>query len=557
MVKFPGARLGFALLLLATAVPAAAQAPQSAGPPRLVAFNGAVAGADGQPRTGTTTLTFSLYQDQDGNTPIWQEVQTVQLNEKGQYYVWLGQQAALPVDVFQNSQAQWLGVTPQGLQEQPRVKLLSVPYALKAGDAETLGGLPASAFLRALNGNGGGQGAGGLNDAQGQARKPQAALVSVLDNVIADDQIVQGRECVGSTQCVNGEGFDAFFKVKTLADPSVKLEQVGTGGIPAQNWFIVGDEFGLAFNNSGSLGTGPFVIKPAAPSGSLLITATGQVSIGNGSPVQKFEVQGTGSTFAQVKGTSGGNAGLHLVSGATCPVGQPLCNDIVVKNNAADNSFTIDNPNGAEHFRIMGDGRTAINTPAPIHAFTATFAASSYMNLISLGGNAGQIFTAGSKEAVTRLNIADGSFVWENPNGTERMRITQSGLVGIGTTNPTQPLMMGSGAYVSAGGVWTDASSRTLKEKIASLSLPAAKKAFARLQPVTFVYKASPTEKHVGFIAEDVPDLVARADRKSVAPMDILAVMTKVVQDQQKTIDDLKARLAKLEALMADAPVKK
>jgi hypothetical protein len=36
-----------------------------------------------------------------------------------------------------------------GGEEQPRVLLLSVPYALKAADAQTLGGLPASAFLLA------------------------------------------------------------------------------------------------------------------------------------------------------------------------------------------------------------------------------------------------------------------------------------------------------------------------------------------------------------------------------------------------------------------------
>jgi len=37
----------------------------------------------------------------------------------------------------------------QGQGEQPRVLLVSAPYALKAGDAETLGGLPLSAFLLA------------------------------------------------------------------------------------------------------------------------------------------------------------------------------------------------------------------------------------------------------------------------------------------------------------------------------------------------------------------------------------------------------------------------
>ena len=55
--------------------------------------------------------------------------------------------AGLPADVFSSGDARWLGVQPAGQPEQARVMLLSVPYALKAGDAQTLGGLPASAFM--------------------------------------------------------------------------------------------------------------------------------------------------------------------------------------------------------------------------------------------------------------------------------------------------------------------------------------------------------------------------------------------------------------------------
>jgi hypothetical protein len=40
-------------------------------------------------------------------------------------------------------------VNQPGLEEQPRVLLVSVPYAMKAGDAETLGGKPLSAFVLA------------------------------------------------------------------------------------------------------------------------------------------------------------------------------------------------------------------------------------------------------------------------------------------------------------------------------------------------------------------------------------------------------------------------
>jgi len=40
-----------------------------------------------------------------------------------------------------------------------------------------------------------------------------------------------------------------------------------------------------------------------------------------------------------------------------------------------------------------------------------------------------------------------------------------------------------------------------------------------------------------------VPNLVATKDRKGISPMDIVAVLTKVVQSQQKEIEYLKARL--------------
>ena len=115
---------------------------------------------------------------------------------------------------------------------------------------------------------------------------------------------------------------------------------------------------------------------------------------------------------------------------------------------------------------------------------------------------------------------------------------TANGKVGIGTASPSYPLHMGSGAYVSTGGVWTNASSREYKQDISNLSLESAQAALEQLNPVTFAYKNAPGELHVGFIAEDVPDLVATKDRNGLSPMDTIAVVTKVVQDQQKTIKE-------------------
>jgi len=122
-----------------------------------------------------------------------------------------------------------------------------------------------------------------------------------------------------------------------------------------------------------------------------------------------------------------------------------------------------------------------------------------------------------------------------------------NGRVGIGTKTPGHPLQMGSGAHVTTGGVWTDASSRSYKQDIAELSLDDAETTLEALEPVTFAYKADPSEKYVGFIAEDVPALVASGDRTGLSPMDIVAVLTKVLQEQQKTIAELQARVAQLE----------
>jgi hypothetical protein len=131
-------------------------------------------------------------------------------------------------------------------------------------------------------------------------------------------------------------------------------------------------------------------------------------------------------------------------------------------------------------------------------------------------------------------------------NNLQRMIITNTGNVGIGTTSPTNPLQMASGARVTAGGVWTDASSREVKQDIAPLSADTARAALEQLAPVTFAYRADPAEHHVGFVAEDVPALVATADRKGLSPMDIVAVLTRVVQEQQAAMARLEAEVAEL-----------
>lgn len=134
-----------------TTAASAAETPSDSVVPRLIQYSGALNNEEGKPVTRSVGLIFSLYQFEEGGRPLWVETQTVQPDSAGHYTVLLGAASAdgLPQDLFSAGSARWLGVLPAlpGAGEQPRVLLVGVPYALKAADAETLGGKPASAYV--------------------------------------------------------------------------------------------------------------------------------------------------------------------------------------------------------------------------------------------------------------------------------------------------------------------------------------------------------------------------------------------------------------------------
>jgi hypothetical protein len=156
-MKLRAARIVVGFLSLSLVV--FAQTPSSTTPaasasaqvPRLIRFSGIAKDATGKPLTGVLGVTFSLYKDQQAGTPLWMETQNVQPDSSGHYTVLLGstKSTGVPPEMFASGEAQWLGVRPQGEAEQARVLMVSVPYALKALDAETVGGKPASAFALA------------------------------------------------------------------------------------------------------------------------------------------------------------------------------------------------------------------------------------------------------------------------------------------------------------------------------------------------------------------------------------------------------------------------
>ena len=149
-----------------------ATAPPAGIVPQLVNFSGKATDGQGNPISGVAGVTFAIYKEQAGGAPLWMETQNVTADAHGNYTAQLGAatSAGLPLGLFNTGEARWLGVRINGGEEQARGLLLSVPYAMKAQDAETVGGLPASAFLLA--------GASNVAAAQSNASVPASAQSS-------------------------------------------------------------------------------------------------------------------------------------------------------------------------------------------------------------------------------------------------------------------------------------------------------------------------------------------------------------------------------------------
>jgi hypothetical protein len=240
-----------ALVLMALAqIAPIAFAAQSAPPapsvtvPRLIHIAGVFQPVDGQPPAGVEVVTVSIYAGAEGGLPVWQERQSVAVERTtGRFTLLLGatDQAGIPAHVFASGEAQWMSLLFErlGEAEQPRVRIASVPYALKASDAETLGGLPASAYLRAPGGE--------TTDAATTRAVASSATTSVEAPVMSD--VVLPGTTNFLAKYVNGDdvGNSAVYETPTATVPS---GAVGIGTTtPA-------DVLHLRFNNPGGQITG-------------------------------------------------------------------------------------------------------------------------------------------------------------------------------------------------------------------------------------------------------------------------------------------------------------
>lgn len=120
--------------------------------PRQISYQGRLTDTAGQPVSdGSYMMDFAIYPSQSGGTPVWQESGRVVSVSGGLFTTLLGKEAPLPDSGLPVTA--WLETKVNGFPLSPRVRLVSVPFALRSLTAEQV--LPDAAVtsLNSLKGD--------------------------------------------------------------------------------------------------------------------------------------------------------------------------------------------------------------------------------------------------------------------------------------------------------------------------------------------------------------------------------------------------------------------
>jgi len=388
--------------------------------PHLVRFDGTAKDLNGNPLSGVIGISFALYSDQNGGAALWLETQNVQTDGKGRYTALLGatKPEGLATDLFTSEQARWVGVQISGQAEQPRILLLSVPYAFQAGDAATIGGLPPSAFVLASPATGSSRSsetvglsgnalpAGGVTGTGAARFIPIWTAASNLGNSV----LFQSGSGAGAKVGINTSVPGATLDVKGTANVEGLLALPATGaatsggGRVSQSEQLVASSFNRTtaapVNQSFVLRAEPAANNTANPSGTLNLlfgsgaTAPAETGLKIASNGQVMFARG--QTFPGAGTITGVTAGTDLTGGGSSGNIMLNLDTTKVPQLATANTFLANQTiNGTVTATSAGNGIVGITTSASFGVMgrssnSGVFGASFGTSTVGAGrGNAG------------------------------------------------------------------------------------------------------------------------------------------------------------------------
>ncbi len=384
--------------------------------------------------------------------------------------------------------------------------------------------------------------------------------ISFLDQVIADDLIVQGSACVG-LDCVVNESFG--FDTLRLKENNtrIKFEDTSTGaGFATHDWQLTANDSASGGAEKFSIeditaATVPVTVTGSAPSNSIFVDSTGRVGFRTATPVldlhvatsntpaMRLEQNNSGGFTAQTWDIAGNEANFFVrdvTGGSRLP--------FRIRPGAPTSSIDIN-----------ASGNVGVGTASPtarIHVLTSeatstsgkvlfqnTSAAAAAREGMEINNNGQALFILKDTSVATRWAIGTLSTSWVVDNqahtGTELTLDQNGNLTVLGTVTP--------------------GSSRTIKQDFTSVEPRDVLRKVLALPITTWSYKQDdPKVRHIGPMAEDFFSTFAvGADAKGISVTDSAGValaaiqgLSQEVQAKDKEIAELTSRIEKLEKLV-------
>lgn len=374
--------------------------------PGVINFQGKLTNADGVSLDGTYTITFSLYNVENGGEPIWSESQSVTVAD-GIYNVQLGTENSLSASLFDNDNL-YLKVEVENETLAPRQRITCTAYAMKAeiaGDADTVDGQHASDFL-------------GTEDDYGRSGVAEDLYeggTTLTNKYVNEGQPNSITHSMIATDAITGNKIaDGTVGPSDLSNNAVTTDKIQDGTIQqAKLSFSVPDGHSLDAADGN-------------PVNALYVDNAGNIGVGTTSPTRQLHIHaGDFSNYIRLSNTN---------------TGQTEQDGFYLGINTGGTVFLINKEETSMAFQTAAQTRLVITKEGNVGIGTGiatarvnSMSSGNVPNFLASGGVADFAVPAGQ-------NMQIGH--WDGDTGTfeERIRISSGGNVGIGTDSPTENL---------------------------------------------------------------------------------------------------------------------
>jgi endosialidase-like protein len=395
----------------------------------------------------------------------------------------------------------------------------------------------------------------------------------MFDQVIPDDLIVQGSECVG-LDCVNNEAFN--FDTIRMKENNTRIafnDTSSAAGFPTRDWRIranssdSGGASALFFDDMGNTSTGaeavsstPLTLTSGAPTNSVFVASNGKVGLRTGTPVLDLHITTSDTPAHRLEQTNAGG-----FTAQTWDIAGNEANFFVRDVTGGSRlPFRIRPGAPTSSVDISANGNVGIGTASPKTRLDLKQVEDSLVGGLHLRRTSTNDTWAMATASDNNLYMGYAT----NASGADAnadftifpLVLTNNNRVGIGgTAAPDQALSVLGDASKSVGGgswqVFSDERLKNIKGRFTS-----GLRAVMQLQPIRYQYKPDNAlglkaeREQIGFGAQAlqkiVPEAVTRNDNGylQVNNDPIIWTMLNAIKEQQQEIQQLREEVRQLRA---------